>query len=66
MYTMSSPNLNAPLEDLVVQILNSHFITRAEEDRLMSSLSSTSDEELQAAIYRIFYGMRHGLLQVVD
>ncbi|MEO1147587.1 MAG: hypothetical protein AAFY26_18550 [Cyanobacteria bacterium J06638_22] len=63
---MSSPHLSTPLEDLVAQILNSHLITRAEEDLLMSSLSSTSDEELQATIYRIFYGMRHGLLQVID
>lgn len=66
MRSISSPHLSTSLEDLVAQILNSHRITRAEEDRLMSALSSTSDEELKAAIYRIFYGMRHGLLQVVD
>lgn len=50
----------------MAQILNSHRITRAEEHRLMSALSSTLDEDLKAAIYRIFYGMRHGLLQVLD
>jgi len=57
-----------PLEELIEQILNSHSITRDEEHRLVSALSGSTqlDEDVQAAIQRIFYGMRHGLLNVVD
>ncbi|MBD1910290.1 MULTISPECIES: hypothetical protein [unclassified Leptolyngbya] len=63
-----TPTHSMPLEELIEQILNSHSITRDEEHRLVSALSGSiaMDEDLQAAIQRIFYGMRHGLLNVVD
>lgn len=56
-----------PIEELVEQILNSHSITREEEHRLVSALSGSAiDDDMQAAIRRIFYGMRHGLLSILD
>jgi hypothetical protein len=62
------PVSSMPLDELIGQILNSHSITRDEEHRLMSALSSVHilNEDMQAAIQRIFYGMRHGLLRVVE
>lgn len=62
------PTYSVPLCELVEQILSSHSITREEEHRLMSTLSSANvlDEDLQAAIQRIFYGMRHGLLHIIE
>jgi hypothetical protein len=56
------------LKDLVEQILFSRQITRSEESRLISTLSSQHllDEEQQVMIQRVLYGLRHGLLQVVD
>jgi hypothetical protein len=56
-----------PLEGLVEQILFSRKITRVEESRLISALSQNSlAEEQRALIHRVLYGLRHGLLQVVD
>lgn len=57
-----------PLEHLLEQILFSRKITRAEERRLISVLSTQGslNEEQQAMIQRVFYGLRHGLLKLVD
>lgn len=67
---MESPALvhQIPLKDLVEQILLSGKITRAEQDRLVSTLAGQKflSPDQQAMIQRVFYGLRHGLLQVVD
>lgn len=63
-----APTYKVSLEELVEQILSSRAITRSEECRLLSALSSETsvNEDLKGAIQRIFYGLRHGMLKVVD
>jgi hypothetical protein len=61
----SSPQI--PLEDLVNQILLQRRVTRSEEGWLFSQLSSsTISEDQRVMIQRVFYGLRHGLLNLVD
>jgi hypothetical protein len=61
----SSPQI--PLEDLVNQILLQRRVTRSEEGWLFIQLSSTTiTEEQRVMIQRVFYGLRHGLLNLVD
>jgi hypothetical protein len=61
----SSPQI--PLEDLVNQILLQRRVTRSEEGWLFIQLSSsTITEEQRVMIQRVFYGLRHGLLNLVD
>jgi len=55
------------IEDLVHQILLLRRVTRTEENWLVSLLSSQSlTEEQRAMIQRVFYGLRHDLLMLVD
>lgn len=57
-----------PLKSLLEQILFSRQITRAEERRLLAVQSHQNllSEEQQAMLQRVFYGLRHGLLKLVD
>ncbi|MBD2464014.1 hypothetical protein H6G89_23715 [Oscillatoria sp. FACHB-1407] len=62
-----APHLQIPLEDLVHQILLLRRVTRAEESWLFSLLASPSlTEEQRVMIQRVFYGLRHDLLKLVD
>lgn len=62
-----APNLQMPLEDLVHQILLLRRVTRAEENWLFSLLASPAlTEEQRVMVQRVFYGLRHGLLQLVE
>jgi len=56
------------IAELVEQILLSRTITRAERHHLTSVLSSQGllDEDEQVRIKRVLYGIRHGLLKVVE
>lgn len=56
------------IEELVAQIMLSRKITRGDQQHLMSSLLSKDllDEQERILIDRVFYGVRHGLLRVVD
>ncbi len=57
----------ADLQDLIAQILSSQSISRIEQQRMSLMLRYNQlDEHDRALIERIFYGMRHGLLMVVD
>lgn len=56
------------LDSLIAQILFSGSLTSAEQQWL-SSLASAKElftEEEQILVERIFYGIRHGLLTVID
>jgi hypothetical protein len=51
----------------VNQILLQRRVTRSEEGWLFIQLSSsTITEEQRVMIQRVFYGLRHGLLNLVD
>ena len=55
------------LQELVTQVLSSRRISVVDQ-QLMSSLlaqDNLNDEE-RTLIERVFYGVRHGLLKVVD
>ncbi len=55
------------LQELVAQILSSRRISVVDQ-QLMSSLldqDNLNDEE-RTLVERVFYGVRHGLLKVVD
>lgn len=55
------------LQELVAQVLSSRRISVVDQ-QLMSSLldqDNLNDEE-RTLIERVFYGVRHGLLKVVD
>lgn len=55
------------IEELVSQIMLSRRISRSDQQRLMLAKSkNTLGEEEQALINRIFYGVRHGLLRIVE
>ena len=55
------------IEELVSQIMLSRRISRSDHQKLVSVASKyVLGEEEQALIDRIFYGVRHGLLQVVE
>jgi hypothetical protein len=55
-------------EELINQILVSRRISRLEQQMLMSSLLSkdTIDGQEQNLIDQVFYGIRNGLVRVVD
>lgn len=57
-----------PIEDLVAQILLSRKITVIEQQQLMCAMliKEVLDEEEQTLIERVFYGIRHGLLRVIE
>ncbi|MGG6294714.1 hypothetical protein ACQ4M4_09835 [Leptolyngbya sp. AN02str] len=57
-----------PLEDLVCAVLDSRQISHSDEYRLIVSLTAyhTVSDDVLATIERIFYGLRHGLLSLVD
>jgi tRNA(Ile)-lysidine synthase TilS/MesJ len=56
------------VEELIAQIFINCTITYTEQLLLQYVLltEETLDEQLQTLIKRIFYGVRHGLLQVVE
>ncbi len=55
------------IQELVTQILSSRCISLPEK-QLMSSLLNQDNlkEEDKTLIERVFYGVRHGILRVVD
>ena len=57
-----------PLEIWINQILLSNEINTAELEqlKLLLSFQSALSEEQQAMIHRVFYGLRHGLLEMID
>ncbi|MEO8893629.1 MAG: hypothetical protein ABI417_19250 [Coleofasciculaceae cyanobacterium] len=56
------------VEELIAQIFINCTITYTEQLLLQYVLltEETLDEQLRTLIKRIFYGVRHGLLQVVE
>lgn len=56
------------IEELIAQILMNRKITYTEQLRLRFALLSedTLDEKERTLIARVFYGVRHGLLTVVE
>lgn len=56
------------IEELVAQILMHRRVTHLDQQRLKMALSykNTLDEQEQTLIDRVFYGVRHGLLSIVD
>ncbi|HEY9671204.1 MAG TPA: hypothetical protein V6D11_07165 [Waterburya sp.] len=58
----------ATLEELVTKILVERRLTYTEQQILMLALLSKDslDEQERTLIDRVFYGVRHGLLQVVE
>jgi hypothetical protein len=56
------------IEELIAQILMDRKITYTEQLRLRFALLSedTLDEKERTLIDRVFYGVRHGLLRVVE
>lgn len=55
------------IEELLSQIMLSRRISRSDHQKLVSVASKYAlGEEEQALIDRIFYGVRHGLLKVVE
>ncbi|HEY9822286.1 MAG TPA: hypothetical protein V6D35_16175 [Candidatus Sericytochromatia bacterium] len=56
------------IEELIAQILMNRKITYTEQLRLRFALLSedTLDEKERTLIDRVFYGVRHGLLRVVE
>jgi len=56
------------IEELVAQIMLSRKITRGDQQHLMSALLSKDllGDQDRILIDRVFYGVRHGLLRVVD
>lgn len=69
-FSMPSQILADPttLESLINRILFSAEITRAEQDWLsmVAAFKDTLGEDDRVLLDRVFYGIRHGLLQVVD
>ena len=67
---MSAQVFSSPfrITELVEQILLSRTITRAERHHLTSVLSSQGllNEDDTVKVKRVLYGIRHGLLQVVE
>lgn len=55
------------LQELVAKVLSSRRISVVDQ-QLMSSLldQDNLDDEDRTLIERVFYGLRHGLLKVVD
>jgi hypothetical protein len=61
------PLTEIPLEELIDQILLSGKITRVEAAWLATALRQDMlDAEQQVLAQRVFYGLRHGLITVVD
>lgn len=58
----------ASIEDLIAQILTNRTITPTDQLRLKYVLltEATLDEQLRTLIERVFYGVRHGLLRIVE
>ena len=58
----------ASIEELVTKILVERRLTYTEQQILMRALLSQEslDEQERTLIDRVFYGVRHGLLQVVE
>lgn len=56
------------VEEIIVKIYTSCTITSTDQLLLRYVLltEETLDEQLQTLIKRIFYGVRHGLLEVVE
>lgn len=55
------------LQDLIAQILSSQSISRLEQQRMSLMLQYNQlDEQEKTLIERVFYGLRHGLLVIVD
>lgn len=56
------------LEELIAQILANRTITCTEQLLLRYVLltEETLDEQLRTLIERVFYGVRHGLLKIVE
>jgi hypothetical protein len=56
------------IEELIAQILMNRKITNSEQLRLKFALLSKDklDEKERTLIDRVFYGVRHGLLRVVE
>lgn len=58
----------ASLEEIIAQILANRTITYTDQLLLRYVLltEETLDEQLQTLIARVFYGVRHGLLRIVE
>ncbi|MFW6358811.1 MAG: hypothetical protein ACOC0N_06315 [Chroococcales cyanobacterium] len=55
------------IEELTTQILSSRSISRLEQQFISVILSQEElNEQERTLIERIFYGLRHGILQVKD
>lgn len=56
------------IEELVTRILVERRLTYTEQQILMLALLSKEslDEQERTLIERVFYGVRHGLLQVIE
>lgn len=62
---LSSPS---PVAKVVDGVLLSRTITRSERHQLVAALASGGilDEEDRIRVRRVLYGIRHGLLELVD
>jgi hypothetical protein len=60
--------LQLPIEELVDQILLSCKITGDEKSQLAGILAGLEllNEDSKAKVQRVFYGLRHGLIEMVD
>jgi hypothetical protein len=58
----------ASVEELIAQILTNRTITHSDQLLLRYILlaEETLDEQLRTLIERVFYGVRHGLLRIVE
>lgn len=67
---MSAQILSSPLciEELVAQILMERRVTSTEQQILRCALlyADELDETERTLIDRVFYGVRHGLLRIVE
>ncbi len=56
------------VEEIITQILTNRTITHTEQRllRYVLLVEATLDEQSRTLIERVFYGIRHGLLRIVE
>jgi hypothetical protein len=61
-------SVQVSIEELVAQILIERRVTHTDQQLLMRALLSEDalDEKERTLIDRVFYGVRHGLLRLVE